>query len=219
MGCRQTVGQAELERFIYHESVGLVFDMRKKAPGRGAYTHPDVACLTQAATRGGFSRAFKRKVVVDAEGLVGEVIRGIYRRLIEGLRVAMTSQNLYIGATAVVEALKNKPVGLILLAEDASPGTEQRFAALAERDGILLTRVASAGKRLPEGQSSLGGDSSSAGDSSSESDSSSEAIALSTRVLGELCGRDLVAVVAVAEAPCLAFIRRDLQRLARLSAS
>ncbi|WP_369407278.1 YlxR family protein [Janibacter corallicola] len=37
-------------------------DPRRRVPGRGAWLHPDTACLDLAVRRRAFSRAFRRRV-------------------------------------------------------------------------------------------------------------------------------------------------------------
>jgi predicted RNA-binding protein YlxR (DUF448 family) len=39
-----------------------VFDRERRLGGRGAYVHPDRACLERAIRRGGLARAFKARV-------------------------------------------------------------------------------------------------------------------------------------------------------------
>lgn len=147
VGCRAPGAKEELERFIYHDEVGLVYDLRHKAPGRGAYLHPCPACVEQAARKGGFSRAFKRPVPIDAAKLTEELRTGILRRLQERLRVAFRAQQLFIGATAVADAMKGERAALLVLAKDASEGTRAKFSANAQRKAVAV-REAMAGEQL-----------------------------------------------------------------------
>lgn len=143
MSCREPAQKANLERFIYHEEGGLIYDLRHKAPGRGTYVHARRECLVDAAQKGGFSRGFKTKVQVDADTLLDDVRIGIHRRLQEGLRVALKSQKLYLGGTAVAEAVKLGQVGLVLVARDASESTRHKFSSNAERKGISVRHALS----------------------------------------------------------------------------
>ncbi len=136
VGCRQNAPKEDLERFIYHDEVGLVFDLRRKAPGRGAYLHAAPDCIRKAVERGGFARGFKRRVVADPDELLTDVIEGIRRRLEEALRVALQSQNLVVGARAVSDAIKLDQVGLLFLAADAGQSTRGKFASNADRKSI-----------------------------------------------------------------------------------
>ena len=87
-GCGAKVHPDELERFVLVPPMGLLHDLRKKAPGRGAHVHADPECLAKAA-KFGFSRAFRQKVEApDAEELVAAVRGAILRRLEETVRVA-----------------------------------------------------------------------------------------------------------------------------------
>jgi predicted RNA-binding protein YlxR (DUF448 family) len=62
---------------------GVAVDLAGRSFGRGAHVHAQVACLAKACA-GGFSRAFRRKVVVDKAQLGREVSAAADRR-IEGL--------------------------------------------------------------------------------------------------------------------------------------
>ena len=143
MSCREPAQKEDLERFIYHEEGGLIYDLRQKAPGRGAYVHARRECLLGAAQKGGFSRGFKTKVQVDADTLIDDVCIGIRRRLQEGLRVALRSQKLFLGGTAVAEAVKSDQVALLLVARDASESTRHKFSSNAERKGIPVRQTLS----------------------------------------------------------------------------
>jgi predicted RNA-binding protein YlxR (DUF448 family) len=133
VGCGQQAPKRDLERFIYHDEAGLVFDLRCKAPGRGTYVHPHLDCLKGAVERGGFSRGFKQRVITDPHEVLDDVRRGIRRRLDEGLRVALTSQSLQLGGPAVSQAFKDDDVGLLLVATDAGESTRRKFISNAER--------------------------------------------------------------------------------------
>ncbi|MFB9620902.1 YlxR family protein [Brooklawnia cerclae] len=61
MGCRKVVPAAALVRFVCR-GTELVPDPSRVAPGRGAWLHPDPACIDLARRRGGFARSLHRKV-------------------------------------------------------------------------------------------------------------------------------------------------------------
>lgn len=141
VGCRQNAPKEELERFIFHDEAGLVFDLRRKAPGRGTYVHADPGCIRKAVEKGGFSRGFKSRVVADPDELLGDVTHGIRRRLQEGLRVALQSQNLTVGSTAVSEAIKHDEVGLLILATNIGESTRRKFESNADRKNIAVSHA------------------------------------------------------------------------------
>lgn len=182
VACRQPAPKDDLERFVYHDQAGVVFDLRQKAPGRGAYVHADPECVRRAATKGGFSRSFKTKVVADPDELLEDLRIGIRRRLDEALRVALQSQNLFVGATAVDDAFRHDRATLLLVARDAGQSTRRKYVSNAER------------KEIPVRQ------------------------ALTGQELGALCGRDFVAVLAVAPSRPRRRIIRDIEKLAQLDA-
>jgi predicted RNA-binding protein YlxR (DUF448 family) len=60
-GCRQRAPRAELVRYVWDEAAGApVADPARRRPGRGAWLHPDPACLAQAEKRRALVRALRR---------------------------------------------------------------------------------------------------------------------------------------------------------------
>ncbi len=58
MGCRERSGKRDLLRVVLTGG-RIVPDLRGTLPGRGAYLHPDAACVEQAVRRRAFNRAFR----------------------------------------------------------------------------------------------------------------------------------------------------------------
>nr|WP_277455769.1 YlxR family protein [Janibacter sp. DB-40] len=66
IGCRGRDSRSTLLRIVVvtddRGSTTAVPDPRRRVPGRGAWLHPDIACLELAVRRRAFSRAFRRRV-------------------------------------------------------------------------------------------------------------------------------------------------------------
>jgi uncharacterized protein len=137
VGCRETTAGESLERFVYIEGQGLIFDLRRKAPGRGVYVHARRRCLDQAVKRKGFSRGLKQQVQTPSmEDLVETMRQGIERRLTEIVQVAVRSQKVAIGQNMVAEAMQTNTVTLLFVAPDSSEGTKKKFSSNADRKGV-----------------------------------------------------------------------------------
>ncbi len=65
VGCRVRAAKSDLLRLVAVEGV-LVPDHRGRLPGRGAYLHPDPACLELAERRRAFPRALRLAGPLDA---------------------------------------------------------------------------------------------------------------------------------------------------------
>lgn len=134
-GCRRTDGRDELLRFaIGPEAPFLVPDPQRKLGGRGVSVHPTRACIELAARKGGFARALKRSVSIDAAALC-ETARVLYVMRAESLLIAAARRKkLAIGTEAVREALR-APAGslveLLVVAADAEGRREELEAAAA----------------------------------------------------------------------------------------
>jgi predicted RNA-binding protein YlxR (DUF448 family) len=68
IGCRERAAKQDLLRVV---AIGgaCVPDLRGTLPGRGAYVHPDTACLDLAVRRRAFSRAFRGQEALDIADL------------------------------------------------------------------------------------------------------------------------------------------------------
>ncbi len=74
VGCRATGGRADLVRVVVVEGV-LVPDPRARLAGRGAWLHPDPACLDLAVRRRAFARALRSDVAPDVSAVRSEIER------------------------------------------------------------------------------------------------------------------------------------------------
>ncbi|HJQ43696.1 MAG TPA: YlxR family protein [Jatrophihabitantaceae bacterium] len=73
IGCRQRASAAELLRVVVAPgtdgeapALPLVPDPRRRAPGRGAWVHPVLACVELAQRRRAFARALRVTRAIDA---------------------------------------------------------------------------------------------------------------------------------------------------------
>lgn len=99
VGCRRVVPAAELVRFVCRGAVVAV-DPSRTAPGRGAWLHPDVACIGEARRRGGFARSLRRRVddaVLD--GFAGAVTADDWVGWSTGSPKSYTIQRVSSGTT------------------------------------------------------------------------------------------------------------------------
>lgn len=134
IACRQSVPSYELERYVLLNQT-LVYDLRHRAPGRGAYVH--VKCLAQAHKRNGFSRAFKTKVPLPPwSELLLQVQEGIALRLREQLGTVTRARQVSLGGQELAEAMQQDQIKLVLFASDCGQSTRKKFEANAARKQI-----------------------------------------------------------------------------------
>ena len=69
VGCRRREPQDALLRVVAVDGTVAV-DVRRRAPGRGAYVHPAPACVAAAVKRRAFGRALRTTVDAGAAGAV-----------------------------------------------------------------------------------------------------------------------------------------------------
>jgi predicted RNA-binding protein YlxR (DUF448 family) len=62
VGCRREAGKRGLIRLVRDAAGNVTRDRTGRAPGRGAYLHPDPACIEGARRRRSLERALKSPV-------------------------------------------------------------------------------------------------------------------------------------------------------------
>jgi predicted RNA-binding protein YlxR (DUF448 family) len=67
VGCRGKAHKRDLVRLVA-DGHGVRLDSTGKARGRGAYVHPDPACLALALRRGGLAHALRTRVSDEEAG-------------------------------------------------------------------------------------------------------------------------------------------------------
>ncbi len=78
IGCRGRAPKANLVRVVRRPDGAVAVDPTSRAPGRGAYVHPDRACLALAVKRGAFARALRRGLTLEEVGtLRAEIERAL----------------------------------------------------------------------------------------------------------------------------------------------
>ncbi len=61
VGCRRVAPAHQLHRFVLVDGV-LIADPARRMPGRGAWLHAILGCVSAARERGGFARSFRTRV-------------------------------------------------------------------------------------------------------------------------------------------------------------
>ena len=141
-GCRESAHQDDLERFVLADEMGLLFDMRRKAPGPEVWVHPDRGCLRGAVQHRGFERMLDRDVPsMDYDEVVRQVVDGLHRRLVELLTDAVRARAARIGAAETVDAFKREGVGLVLIGSDAGDSTTRKFETMARANDVPAYRA------------------------------------------------------------------------------
>ncbi len=144
LGCRSVKDKGELLRFVLAPDRTLVPDLLSKLPGRGAYTCLKAGCLRQALTRKQFQRAFKGEVAAPpADEMVRQVAERMTGHIENYLALANKAGKVVSGTDTVLDSLRRKTAGLILLAEDTAPESARRVRDLAEKVGTPCEMLAS----------------------------------------------------------------------------
>jgi predicted RNA-binding protein YlxR (DUF448 family)/ribosomal protein L7Ae-like RNA K-turn-binding protein len=134
-GCRQHDERTALLRLVLAgDPPRAVPDVARGARGRGVSVHATRRCLQAAVRSGAVRRGLRSAVDSSADELAGWA-SGQYTRRIEGLLIAaQRSGAAAIGSERVRDAIAQRRVALLVLANDAGEG-QQELQGAAERLG------------------------------------------------------------------------------------
>jgi predicted RNA-binding protein YlxR (DUF448 family) len=125
IGCRTEREKADLVRLVRYENQ-VVVDYRAKLPGRAAYVCPRLSCIKQAMKRGRLGQALKSEGSLEYKDLPERITEAIRGQILALLGLAARAGRLVSGWNGV-RAAKGR-LELILIADDASENTVQRFS-------------------------------------------------------------------------------------------
>lgn len=128
---------ASVPRDSEGETVAL--DVRRKAPGRGAWLTPMPQAVQGALRRGGLQRAFKRALRLPSEGeLLTAIDRQLRGDVVEAIHLARRAGALRSGEGPTSQSMKEGACRLLLVADDISEGNHRKYAINAERKSIAI---------------------------------------------------------------------------------
>jgi predicted RNA-binding protein YlxR (DUF448 family) len=80
VGCRERGNKRGLVRLVAVAGDGVRVDRTGSAPGRGAYVHPDAACVEAAIARGALARALRVGLNADGAATLRADLKGEWVR-------------------------------------------------------------------------------------------------------------------------------------------
>lgn len=135
LGCRKSLHQQQLVRYVFGPDGVVHVDYRHKLPGRGAYTCLSRDCLVRACKGGQFGRAFKLpgKLVVDAAELQRRLVGELFNKIASLVGMVRKSRQFVGGSQQVISGIDgSQRFGLILLAVDISSAIGDRIQRKAD---------------------------------------------------------------------------------------
>ena len=138
VGCGKEFDQDRLIRLVASPEGMIEIDYGRRLPGRGAYLFPNRSCFERAQGSKGFFRALKRKNLIFETERLWENLKRINReRLLQDLALANKAGAAVSGGNNVAVELKRGKRGILLIAEDASDNSRDRFESKGR--GLELT--------------------------------------------------------------------------------
>jgi predicted RNA-binding protein YlxR (DUF448 family) len=139
---REALSDAQLLRFALGPDGVVIPDVAAKLPGRGAWVRADKASISEASRKCAFARAFKTTVTVPND-LAERAEALLSRRCLELLGLMRRAGAVAIGATQVEQAIRAKP--LLVMIEAADGAEEGREKLMSLHIGIWKRAPAAVG--------------------------------------------------------------------------
>ncbi|MBN2192858.1 MAG: YlxR family protein [Polyangiaceae bacterium] len=155
VGCRTATDPETVVRVVLGPDGSLAPDLACRAHGRGAWVHPRLTCLRDAARRG-FARSFRSPVRTSAEELVELLRRAADRRIGGLLSGAWRARKLAVGSDAVVESLATGSSQLVIVARDARAAADTTAVSRAVADGLVRVWGTKSAIGLATGRAEVG---------------------------------------------------------------
>ena len=136
VGCRQHDEREELLRLVLAgDPPRIVPDVARGARGRGVSVHATRKCLQLAVRSGALGRGLRAPLQVDAAELAAWAAGQYERRLAGLLGAAHRTGAASIGSERVRDAIAQRKVELLLLANDAGEGQQDLQRSLERLGG------------------------------------------------------------------------------------
>ena len=128
---RERMAQTDMIRFARAPDGSLTPDLAAKLPGRGVWIKADRASLTEALSKGAFSRGFKAQATAP-DGLDDMIESLLVKRLQGVLGMAKRAGNVVLGFDQVRDYLRKRPAGVLLAASDSAEDGRNKVYFLAK---------------------------------------------------------------------------------------
>jgi predicted RNA-binding protein YlxR (DUF448 family) len=121
--------EEKLIRFALAPDGQLVPDVAAKLPGRGAWVSASRELLEKACKKNAFAHALKAPVKV-ADNLADRTEAALARRCLDLLGMARRAGAIVFGATQVEAAIREKPLKMLIEAEDGAADGREKLMSL-----------------------------------------------------------------------------------------
>ena len=142
VGCRKSLDQDQLVRYVLSPQGEVVVDYRKKLPGRGVYTCFDYQCIETAVNRGQLCRSLRGGDRPTASEL-WRVLHGQAQcKALDLIGMARKAGQVVSGTRQVLSELQGgKEFGLLVRACDLSPTIAEKVDRAATRSNVACFPV------------------------------------------------------------------------------
>ena len=121
MGCNEKKAKNDLIRIVKNKNDEINIDRTGKLDGRGAYICDNIQCLEKIIKSKRLEKIFDKEIsneIYEKLGLIG---------------LSAKARKISFGSDSVEDSIKNRKVTLIIVAEDSSERTKDKFKYLSEK--------------------------------------------------------------------------------------
>ncbi len=137
VGCRKSLDQDQLVRYVLSPQGEVVVDYRKKLPGRGVYTCFEFDCIETAVKRGQLCRSLRGGDGPSANELWQVLQAQVQCKALDLIGMARKAGQVVSGTRQVLSELQaGKEFGLLVRAADLSPAIAEKVDRAACRSDV-----------------------------------------------------------------------------------
>jgi len=142
VGCRKSLDQDLLVRYVLSPQGEVVVDYRRKLPGRGVYTCFDLECVESAVKRGHLCRSLRGGDRPTASELWRVLHDQAQCKALDLIGMARKAGQVVSGTRQVLTELQGgKEFGLLVRAADLSPAIAEKVDRAADRSNVTCFPV------------------------------------------------------------------------------
>lgn len=137
VGCRKSIDQDLLVRYVLNPQGEVVVDYRNKLPGRGVYTCFEFECIEAAVKRGQLRRSLRGGDAPSADDFWQVLHAQAQCRALDLIGMARKAGQVISGTRQVLSELQaGKEFGLLVRAADLSPAIAEKVDKAACRYAV-----------------------------------------------------------------------------------
>lgn len=132
----ETLPERDMIRFVITPDNVVMADLLEKLPGKAIFIKADRGTLQKALWRNTFT-SIARDTVSVPKDLIASIEKGLSRHALETISLSRRTGDLTLGFAKIEDKLKSQPLGIYIVANDASDHGRNKLEKLVKGSPVL----------------------------------------------------------------------------------